>query len=801
MTHGVGSVFENNYSVMLLIDPAGGRIIDANPAAARFYGWPRETLRTMRISEINLLDDAEVRRRMDEARQEKRNTFLFRHRTADGSVRDVQVQSGLIEHEGRKLLYSIVHDAGEYLATLRALEKSEHKFQQVIQAAPDAIFIHSDLAFSYANHQTARLLGLQDESELLGRPVLDYVHPDFRELAQSRISLMAATGDGMPPAEVDMLHADGSIIHVEVSSVPIDHDGQSGILVIARDITLRRQGMQRLRLSATVFENTSEGIIITDAHGRIVGVNRAFSQITGYAESEALGENPRFLQSGRQGRSFFRRLWKTLSEKGRWQGEIWNRRKDGSLYPQLTRINAVCDEQDTLTHYVAVITDLSDLRSSQRKIERLYYNDLLTGLPNRVMFLSRLKSDLARVQQDRRAAHVLHIDLDGFKHINESLGLQAGDQVLQETAQRLQAVLSPRHLVARIGADEFAVLLAGGSDADALAEAVRAALAEPISINDRVLFATASVGIASGRQSTCDPEALLQQSDAASHQAQGEGGNLVRHYSEDLGQYARDRVLLAAQLRQAIENRELIVHYQPQVDLESERVVGLEALVRWQHPDLGLLSPDRFIPIAEDTGLIIDLGRLVLETACSQARSWLDQGIDFGLLSVNVSGVQIQRSDLQGMVERVLDECELPAHHLELELTESFIMGSGESAAELLEGLKQLGLGIAMDDFGTGYSSLAYLKELPFDTLKIDQSFTRTLDRSSRDTAICQAIVALGRALGFRTLAEGVETDDQREKLQSIGCRFGQGFLFERAVPAERVPEVIERINSRKTLA
>ncbi len=801
MSRVVGSVFENNYSVMLLIDPADGRIIDANPAAARFYGWPRETLRTMRISEINLLDDAEVRRRMDEARHEKRNTFLFRHRVSDGSVRDVQVQSGLIDHDGRKLLYSIVHDAGEYLATLRALEKSEHKFQQVIQAAPDAIFIHSELAFSYANQQTARLLGLRNEAELLGQPVLDYVHPEFRELARSRISHMAVTGDGVPPAEVDMLHTDGSIIHVEVSSVPIEHDGRSGILVIARDITLRRQGMQRLRLSATVFDNTGEGIIITDAQSHIVGVNRAFSEITGYAEAEVVGENPRLLQSGRQGRSFFRRLWKTLNEKGRWQGELWNRRKDGSLYPQLTRINAVCDEQDTLTHYVAVITDLSDLHSSQRKIEQLYYHDLLTGLPNRVMFLSRLKSALARVQRDRTAAHVLHIDIDGFKHINESLGLQAGDQVLQETAQRLQAVLAPRHLIARIGADEFAVLLAGGSDADALAEAARAALAEPISISDRVLFATASVGIAAGRQSTCDPESLLQQSDAASHQAQAEGGNLVRHYSEELGQYARDRVLLAAQLRQAIEGRELIVHYQPQVDLASECVVGLEALVRWQHPELGLLSPDRFIPIAEDTGLIIDLGRLVLETACSQARAWLDQGIDFGRLSVNVSGVQIQRSDLRGTVERVLDECGLPAHHLELELTESFIMGSGESAAELLQGLKQLGLGIAMDDFGTGYSSLAYLKELPFDTLKIDQSFTRTLDRSSRDTAICQAIVALGRALGFRTLAEGVETDEQRDKLKTIGCRFGQGFLFERAVPAERVPAVIDRINARKTLA
>lgn len=798
MSDNLGSVFENNCSVMLLIDPSDGQIIDANPAAASFYGWSRETLRSMRISEINTLDEAEIRARMEDARLGRRNAFLFRHRNAHGTVRDVQVNSGLIEHDGRKLLYSIIQDASDYLATLRALEKSEHKFQQVVETAPDAIFIHTELAFSFANHQTARLLGLDDEKTLLGKPVLDYVHPDFRELARSRISHMAVTGNGAPPAEVDMLHIDGSVIHVEVSSVPMEHDGRDGILVIARDITLRRRGMERLRLSATVFENTGEGIIIADADSRIAGVNSAFSRITGYSEQEVLGKNPRLLQSGRQDRSFYRRMWKSLHEKGRWQGEMWNRRKDGSVYPQLTRINSVCDEHGDLTHYVAVITDLSDLHSSQQKIEQLYYHDLLTGLPNRIMFLSRLKSALERVNHGRRAVYVLHIDLDGFKHVNESLGLQAGDQVLQETARRLQAILSPQQLLARIGADEFAILLGGETRVEELAESVLRTLAEPISINDRVLFATASVGIAAGTQSDCDPETLLQQSDAASHQAQAEGGNLFRHYSEELGQYARDRVLLAAQLRQAIERRELIVHYQPQVDLDSARVVGLEALVRWQHPDLGVLSPDRFIPIAEDTGLIIELGNLVLETACRQAKEWLEAGIEFGCVSVNVSGIQVQRSDLQATVERILAESELPARHLELELTESFIMGTGDASVDLLRGLKRLGPAIAMDDFGTGYSSLTYLKELPFDTLKIDQSFIRRLCDNNRDAAICQAIVALGQALGFRTLAEGVETEAQRSRLQSIGCRFGQGFLFDRAVPSDDVPAVIKRLNASK---
>lgn len=796
-----GPVFENNYSVMLLIDPSDGSIVDANPAAEQFYGWPRAVMRRMNITEINTLDDAEIRRRMDEAREARRNTFLFRHRRADGSVRDVQVNSGLIDHDGRKLLYSIVQDAGPYLAALRALEKSEHRFQKVVETAPDAIFVHSGLAFLYANRQTAQLLGLEHEEALIGRSVLDFVHADHQALARSRISRMTETGAGAPSAEIDMVRADGSIVNVEVCSVPIEHEEQPAILVIARDITLRRRGSERLRLAATVFENTGEGIIITDADNRIVGVNRAFTEITGYAESEVVGRNPRLLRSGRQDKAFFDQLWSELQSDGRWQGEVWNRRKDGSAYPQLTRINAVCDESERLTHYVAVITDLSDLHNSQQEIEHLYYHDMLTDLPNRLLFRQRLEKALLQLSGDKSVVFVLHVDLDGFKHINESMGLQTGDLVLLEAARRLQEAVGPGQTIARIGADEFAVLTTRNRQAETLAAAVVQTMARPIQVDDKALFVTASVGIAAGRSRDCDPETLLQQSDAACHQAQAEGGNLFRHYSDELGSYARDRVLLAAQLRQAIERDELTVNYQPQVDLESGQVIGLEALVRWQHPDLGLLGPDRFIPIAEDTGLIVDLGSSVLRNACRQARLWMDEGVPFKRLSVNISGIQVQRSDLHATVEQILNECGLPPACVELELTESFIMGTREAAAQLLQDLRGLGVCIAMDDFGTGYSSLAYLKELPFDTLKIDQSFTRNLVSDPRDAAICQAITTLGHSLGFRTLAEGVESEAQRDRLLELGCRFGQGFLFDQAVPAERVPDVIARINARRTSA
>lgn len=791
-------MFEHSHSAMLLIDPETGAIVDANSAAAAFYGWSRETIRQMNIGEINTLDQTRLKHRLDQARQPSSSSFVFQHRLADGSIREVQVVSGPVDYQGRELLYSIILDATPYLAALKALKQSEQRFQRLVDAAPDAIFVHADLNLLYANRQTAELLGFEHESALLGQPVFDFVHPDHQPLARTRISQMTEAGTAAPPDELVMLRFDSSPVHVEVSSVPIDYEGQPAILVIARDLTRRRRGNERLRLASTVFENTGEGIIITDTNSRIIGVNRAFSEITGYAESEVLGQSPKLLSSDQQDRDFYRRLWRDLRHNDRWQGEIWNRRKDGSLYPQLTRINAIRDEHGKLSHYVAVLTDLSEVHDTRQKLEHLYHHDLLTELPNRLMFRQQLKRALAQLGQGGEPIHVLHVDLDGFKHINESMGLLAGDQVLREAARRLRAVLKHKYLVARIGADEFAVLLTQGALVEQLAEQVRKSLAEPITVNDRVLFATASVGVASGRRADDNPESVLQQSDAASHQAQSEGGNLIRHYRGDLGQYAHDRVLLAAQLRQAIQTGELIMHYQPQVELGSFKVVGMEALVRWPHPELGLLPPDRFIPIAEDTGLVIQLGRWALAQACRQARQWRDAGIEFGRVSVNVSGVQVQRGNLKTMIEQILLETRLPAACLELELTESFVMGTGEASTALLRQLKQLGLALAIDDFGTGYSSMACLKELPFDTLKIDQSFVRALDTSERDVAICRAIVALGQALGFRTIAEGVENEGQRQRLLSLGCRYGQGFLFDRAVQAEQVPAVIDNINRRQ---
>jgi len=788
------SLFENSHSVMLLVDPDDGQIIDANPAAETFYGWPREQIRQMNIADINTLSNEQVQEEMQSARRAHRNHFRFRHRRADDSICDVEVFSGTVELQGRELLYSIVLDATARAQAEDALRHSEHRFRTLVDHAPDAVIIQANGRIRYVNHRAMELFAATKRDDLFGQSMLERVHPDWRDRQRERARRILNTRRALDPTEMEFLRLDGRQVPVEIACMPIVHDDEPAVLIVARDITERRRAEQRLRLAETVFTSTGEGIMITDNRPCILAVNPAFTEITGYSEAEVLGRNPKILQSGRQDRKFYQHMWRTLAEKGSWQGELWNRRKDGSIYPQISRINAIGDDGE-VRYYVAVVTDLTELKSSEERIEHLYYHDLLTGLPNRTLFRARLERALAHAGPSERAVCMLQVDLDGFKHINESLGLNVGDEVLLKTVERLRRLLAPEQILARIGADEFAVLLHGEQRAASLAKEIVKSMSRPMQVEGRTLFVTASVGLANCTSTGCGVETMLRHCNTAVHQAKSEGGNTLRAYTGALSNYARDRVLLAARLRQAIDDDELVLHYQPQVNLQTGQVTGLEALVRWRHPEEGLTSPDRFIPIAEDTGLIIALGEQVLAMACRQARLWLDQGVPFGRLSVNVSGVQVLRSELVDTVAGVLSKFELPAEYLELELTETFVMDSRDAATDILDQLRSLGIRLAMDDFGTGYSSLSYLKELPFDTLKIDQAFTRNLTADVREAAICQAIVTLGQALGFRTLAEGVETTEQLTMLSSIGCDTAQGYLFGKPVAAADVANEIATIN------
>ncbi|RMG32630.1 MAG: EAL domain-containing protein, partial [Gammaproteobacteria bacterium] len=542
--------------------------------------------------------------------------------------------------------------------------------------------------------------------------------------------------------------------------------------------------------AAAVLESTQDGVFITELDGTIISVNRAFTSITGYSAEEAIGQTPRLLKSDRHDESFYRAMWVAIRETGHWSGEIWNRRKNGEVYPQWMSISTVRDIAGEPTCYVAVFSDLSEVRESQERAEFLAHYDPLTELPNRRLFQAQLKHALQQAARHDSRLSVIMLDLDRFKPVNDSFGHPVGDALLCAVAERLRGLLRVNDTLARIGSDEFALLLEEiHSDADAMVivEKVQQAFRAPFRVAEQNLFVTASLGVALYPNDGESGDVLIRAADAAMFSAKQQGSNTFAFYSERLTAAAFERVMLESGLRNAIEENQLLLHYQPQIDLPSGRMIGVEALLRWRHPELGLVGPDRFIPLAESTGLMIEIGEWVLQTACRQAREWLDQGLDLRI-GVNVGDLQIRRGVIQRQVEEALRSSGLPADRLELEILENLVMDNAEQNVAMLSALRERGVRLAMDDFGTGYSSLSYLQQLPLHRLKIDKAFVGDIPTHADSRAIVRAIIALGTSLDLEVLAEGVETPEQMDFLIEEGCQMGQGYLFARPMPADEIP-------------
>ena len=553
--------------------------------------------------------------------------------------------------------------------------------------------------------------------------------------------------------------------------------------------TARVQAELALRQAATVFESAHECIIITDAQECILRVNRAFSAQTGYAEAEARGRTPRLLQSSRQVPEFYRAMWASISATGYWRGEIWNRRKNGEVYPALLSISAVQDATGAVTHYVGILADRSALRASEAQVEFLVHHDPLTRLPNRRLLIARLEHVLGQARCAGGHLALLMLDLDRFKDINDSYGHLAGDELLQQVAERLTRRMRSADTITRLGGDEFALLLenlAHPQDAAQRAIQIINTLKEPWRLpNGAEVHLSVSIGISLFPEHGQTAEDLLQQADTALYRAKAEGRGRFQYFSAHLTQEVRQRLELENRLRRALVERQFRVYYQPQVEIGSGRIIGAEALVRWQDPEHGLIPPIRFIPVAEETGLINAIGEWVLWETCRQGKAWLDAGLPPLILAVNLSPHQLHHRDLVATVARTLKATGFPAEWLELELTESALMQRETEAVAILERLRGLGLHLAMDDFGTGYSSLAYLKRFPLDVLKVDKSFIDDLPQQREAMEITAAIIAMGHALGLKVLAEGVETAAQRDFLQCKGCDRYQGYLTSPPIPAE----------------
>ncbi len=544
-----------------------------------------------------------------------------------------------------------------------------------------------------------------------------------------------------------------------------------------------------LRQAAAALASTADGVVITDLRPRIVSVNRAFTAITGYAEAEVTGRSPSLLASGREGRSFFRAMWKGLRESGNWRGEIWSRRKDGELFPQLLTLSTVHDEAGQPCNYVGVMTDLSQIKDTEARFEHLAHYDPLTGLPNRLLLQSRLVHALDTAERHKQRLAVLYVDLDRFKNINDSLGHPVGDELLESLARRMLEQLQGDDTLGRLGGDEFLLILENlhrPEDAAGVATKLIGLLEQPFRLpSGHEVYVGASIGISLYPEDGTSGTELIQHADVAVYQAKESGRNTYSFYTPTMTAAANDRLDLEARLRQALARNEFTLHYQPQIDLDSGALIGCEALVRWNDPQQGLVAPDRFIPLAEETGLIVPLGEWVLREACSQARRWLDAGFPHLLMAVNLSARQLRQPDLVAHVSAILQETGLPAEVLKLELTESMIMGNAEEAVALLQNLKDLGVRLSIDDFGTGYSSLAYLKRFPIDELKIDRSFVRDIPLDSNDNEIAAAIIGMARGLRLRVIAEGVETEAQKSFLKQCGCHAYQGYLYSRPLPAQ----------------
>ncbi|MGM0983012.1 MAG: bifunctional diguanylate cyclase/phosphodiesterase [Pseudomonadota bacterium] len=674
----------------------------------------------------------------------------------------------------------------------RTVQDREARLQALVGSIQDMIFVFDAQGHFVYVHAVDRDQLLEDPESLLQRHYSEVLPKAVARRFDQALVELQATGE---PVETEY--------RVTLAGVPRDFqailsplveegDGYSGILAVVREVTQFRATEAQLRIAATAFE-THMGMVITDDQARILKVNDTFTHITGYSEAEVLGRNPSLLSSGRHDEDFYRHLWKCVNENGSWQGEIWNRRRSGEVYPEWLTISAVHDEAGKLTHYVATFSDITQHKAAEAEIHQLAFYDPLTGLPNRRLMLDRLEGALKDSYRSNQFGALLYLDLDNFKQVNDTLGYHAGDQLLQQIASQLGGSLRASDTLARLDGDEFAVLLHDlGRNTERVATLVEriahkllGTLRVPFSLAGSSVTMTGSIGITLYRDHATTLDEILQQADMALFQAKQAGRDTLRFFDPAMQAQIHARVRLEAGLRQALTNNEFLLYYQPQVDA-NRNMIGVEALLRWQHPERGLVSPGEFIPLAEENRLIVPIGGWVLETACRQLAAWAENPATADLtVSVNVSPQQFHETDFVARVLATLELTGARPEKLKLEVTESLFVDDRDEARETMRLLREHGVTFSLDDFGTGYSSLSYLRRLPLDQLKIDQSFVHDLLQDEASAAIVASIIALSHSLQLDVIAEGVETEDQLAWLMAHGCRAFQGYLFGWPEPVE----------------
>lgn len=640
----------------------------------------------------------------------------------------------------------------------------------------------------FANKAYHQMLGYAD-GELLGLDMQQLIPKTESAEMIKRMSNLSFAQKTHTISRCKNIKKDGSLIDIEITwERKEDADGHlSGFVAVIIDFTKRKGSEDLNRSAATVFENTTEGILITNVRSEIIFTNRAFTTITGYTQEEVLGKNPRFLQSGKHDKTYYENMWKSVYETGRWQGQIWNRKKNGALYLEWLTLNLLRNTQGDIIQHIAIFSDISKQKHGEEAFRQHAFFDPLTNLGNRTLFYERLSQTIKQTRRNHSRSAVLFIDLDHFKEVNDTFGHEIGDKILIQTADILLSCVREIDTVARFGGDEFLILLTditGKLTVADVAKKIIDKLCHPFQFDDQDIFLGASIGIAIIPDDNESEKGVIKNADMALYKAKAAGRNTFHFFNEQLKIEAKKNTLLGADLKYALKRNELVIYYQPIVDLHSLETVSIEALVRWNHPDQGLLLPDRFIPLAENSNLICEIGEWVLMTACKQMRQWQkDYGIDSSI-SVNMSSKQFKYKQLDKLITKALQESGLPAKFLAIEITESLMFGTGESPIAMLETIKKLGVKLSIDDFGTGYSSLSYLLQFPVDLLKIDKSFISNMGSSSKKKSLVEAIIRMAQSLNLKVIAEGIETQEDLSSLMALGCHMAQGYYFSRPLSA-----------------
>ena len=797
-------LFEESGSIMLLIEPSDGVIVDANAAAFAYYGYARDQLIGMPISQINTLPSEEAFLERDRALRKERNHFNFRHRLAGGEERDVEVYSSPIDLDGRRLLFSIVHDVSARTRAEAQLRNSEERYRLTFEQAAVGI-THTSIEgrFLRCNARFAEIIGYPMEE--VGSLTFQQITPpgelaEVQKLHQQIWTGAAAHGT----LEKRYIRKDGSLIWARLTvSLLRDSEGRAlHSIAMVEDISALKASQEALRTSETryrtIFQTSLDGIAITQmSDGRYIDVNKALLDLLGYERDEMIGKTSVELGSWVGAKDRENMLEALRQNSSVTDLKIRYRRKNGGLF--WIQISSTVIEIDGVACLLSVVRNISDAKAAEDEIRSLAFYDHLTHLPNRRLLMDRLRQVLAASNRKNRKDALLLVGLDHFKTLNDSLGHETGDLLLQEVARRLLLCVREADTVARSGGDEFAVVLddlssvpeEAAAQAEIIGRKVLAAVSKPLLLAGREWHTTCSIGINVFGDQIDAVNEVLQHADIAMDQAKAAGRNTIRFFAPALQAAVNARASMEVDLRRAIKTEQFRLYYQPQIDRGN--LVGAEALIRWIHPPHVVIPPDRFIPLAEATGLILPLGKWALETACGQIAAWSDREETAKLtVAVNISAVEFRQANFVEQVLSALYSTGANPQRLKLELTESMLVDNIEKVVATMTELRSHGLRFSLDDFGTGYSSLAYLRRLPLDQLKIDRSFVRDMLVDVASGAIAQTIISLGRVMGLPVIAEGVETEEQRDFLARLGCHSFQGYLFSRPLPLEEFQKLLE---------